>query len=376
VRILFVTTLADVGGIEINLLGLVGALSKRGHRIWIASADGPLVQEFERRGAKHVAVELALRDPFGIVGSAKKLKALVSGESVEIAHAMSAGANLALQLVPRGASAVVVASPMGLQNSPAEVGLVTILRNRLTVLRADRVFAISGEIKRALLAAGTSENRIEDAQIIGIDLGAYSVDPAAASRLRDELRIPSGAPVVTTIGALHPRKSHELFLSAAAAVIKEYPSARFLLVGGGAERVNLESLAKRLGLERSAYFCGVRRDIATLLGATTVYVKPGVLEGFVGVTVLEAMAVGVPVVAFDTRDVRAVIEHERTGLLSKNRDSDQLAKSIMALLRSEELRERLAAAARTEIKERFSLEAVASDLEERYARIRLGRRAN
>src|SRR4029077_2258103 len=108
----------------------------------------------------------------------------------------------------------------------------------------------------------------------------------------------------------------------------------------GAERLNLESLANRLGLERSVYFCGVRRDIAAVLAATTVYVKPGVLEGFVGVTVLEAMATGVPVVAFETRDVTAVIEPDRTGLLAMNGNTYELAKSIVALLRSGELRDR------------------------------------
>jgi glycosyltransferase involved in cell wall biosynthesis len=370
VKILFVTTLADVGGVEINLLGLTAALSKRGHEIWIASASGPLVRDFEQRGAKHLGVELNLRNPFAIVGSGRKLRTLVRDKGIDIAHAMSAGANLALQFAPRGGSAVMVVSPMGLQNSESEPSLVTLLRNRLTVLRADRVLVISEEIRRALLDAGVSEERMEDARVIGIDLDAFSVEPGAGSRVRDEYGIAPEAPVVTTIGALHPRKSHELLLAAAAVLLKEYPTARFLLVGDGPERANLESLARRLRVDTSVIFCGIRRDIAAVLAATTVYVKPGVLEGFIGITVLEAMAAGVPVVAFETHDVRAVIENERTGLLATNRDSDQLAKSIAALLKSEELRDRLAEAARTQVAQRFSLEAVAADLEARYDRIR------
>src|SRR5437899_2054253 len=149
VRILFVTSLMETGGIETNLVGLTRELRAIGHDVLVASSGGDLVSELERSGARHVRIRLRLRDPIGIAPAAR---------------------------------------------------------------------------------------------------------------------------VVTTIGALHPRKSHDLFLRACHVVAERDAAARFVIVGEGPARERLGALARELALDQRVRLAGRRRDIPAVLAATDVYV--------------------------------------------------------------------------------------------------------
>src|SRR5262249_56035311 len=110
------------------------------------------------------------------------------------------------------------------------------------------------------------------------------------------------------------------------------PRARFLVVGEGELSRELAEYASSRGIDDWLVFTGVRDDVARLLAATDVYVKPGVLEGFIGITVLEALGLGKPVVAFDTEDVKLALTDGETGLLVANGDVPPLPDRIVPLL--------------------------------------------
>jgi glycosyltransferase involved in cell wall biosynthesis len=155
---------------------------------------------------------------------------------------------------------------------------------RLQVLRAERVLVISEEIERALRRIGVDSERLVRQNVVGIDTAAFHADPGARAQVREELGVSADAPIVTTIGALHSRKSHDLFLRACREVANADQRARFVVVGEGPKRASLETLAQDLGIANRLSFTGRRRDIPALLAATDVYVKPGVVEGFIGIT--------------------------------------------------------------------------------------------
>jgi glycosyltransferase involved in cell wall biosynthesis len=119
---------------------------------------------------------------------------------------------------------------------------------------------------------------------------------------------------------------------------------------------------------------GHRSDVYPLLRASDVCVRPGVVEGFIGITVLEAQALGVPVVSFDTQDVRLAIEDERTGLLVPRGDTRALAEAVGRLLTEPELAGRLGPAGREQVQGTYGLPSVLSGLERLYADV-AGRRA-
>jgi len=173
---------------------------------------------------------------------------------------------------------------------------------------------------------------------------------------------------VTTIGRLEPRKSHELFVRAAG-LLSGRPDRRthFLIAGDGAEEARLRREIAETGAE--VRLLGHRPDVYPLLRASDVCVRPGVVEGFIGITVLEAQSLGVPVISFDTEDVRLAVEHERTGLLVPSGDVAALARAIGRLLEDPELAGGLGAAGRDHVRDSYGMPAVVDALEALYLEV-------
>lgn len=365
-RITYVTNSLEIGGAETSLIALSRWLVARGHAITVVSSGGPLESDLAKAGARHIRLPITLNAalvPRAMVG----LRGHVRRDRPDVLHALSAAGAVATQLSPRAPyGPLVLSSPMGLQNSDREPGYITVVRNLMLALRMQRIFVISEEIERAMRELPFFRGVLVHQNVNGIDLERFRApDPAALRQLRDELGVGS-APLITTIGALHPRKSHDLFVRAAATVARQRPDARYLLVGEGRERKRLEQLRDELGLAERLLMLGARRDVPAILATSTVCVKPGIVEGFIGLTVLEAQAVGTPVVAFDTRDVRAAIVDGETGLIAPNGDVRHLAHLILQLLEDPLRRAALASAGRRLVEQRFSLDAVAAGVERAY----------
>jgi glycosyltransferase involved in cell wall biosynthesis len=184
--------------------------------------------------------------------------------------------------------------------------------------------------------------------------------------VRAEFGFPPDSLIVSTIGALHPRKSHDLFVDAAAIVSAAEPRACFLVIGAGELEAGLQRQAHARGLAGRLVFTGVRDDVARLLSATDVYVKPGVVEGFIGITVLEALSLGKPVVAFETEDVKLAVTDGETGLIVPNGDVAGLAAGVLHLLHHPDEGRRLGLAGQQVVLERFDFGVLARRLEEFY----------
>lgn len=375
-RLLYVTSTMAVGGVETNLVRLTRELRRLDHEVWVASTGGRLVEDLEVNGVRHITLPISVRRPGRLLGAARTLRRLIADQNFAVVHAMSAAANVAVQVPPRTTGPLYVSSPMGLQQSDREWRLVTAARNFAMMAGADRLFVISPEIDRHLRRLGASGDRIVACDIVGIDVERFAPNPARGARFRSELGLPADSVLVSTIGALHPRKRHDLFIEAAAVLAGKSPRVYFVIVGGGAKRSSLEALAARRGLTERLAFVGERRDIPEILAASQVYVRPGILEGFIGVTVLEAMCAGVPVVTFMTHDVAAAVTDGVTGLSVAERTGPALATAVGSLLDDPTLAERIAATGRRFVRERFAVDAIARALIARYVEALGARRAH
>src|ERR671932_1657790 len=301
-RILLAAKTMGVGGLERIVVGLARELHGRGHAVWVVSSGGDLVDELERAGSTHIAAPLEITSPIGVAQAARQIRRLIVEHRIDLVHSFSATASVAINLAlrVRGATGLdgvrLVSSPMGLQNSPRELPVTTWLRNWFLALGAEQILVISPEIRRHLKRVGAPEQALVDFNFVGLDLDAFKPQPDADDRqsVRREFGFPAEALLISTIGALHPRKSHELFVEAAVAIGAAEPRARFLVIGEGELHAELEQLARSRGLDGRLVFTGVRDDIARLLAATDVYVKPGIVEGFIGITVLEALGLRKP----------------------------------------------------------------------------------
>ena len=132
----------------------------------------------------------------------------------------------------------------------------------------------------------------------GVDLERFQPAPDAAPRAawRRAWGLPEYAPVVAGVGRLRPQKNFPLFLRAAREVLREIPQANFVIAGEGPDRGDLENLARDLGIAPQVHFLGYVSEMAALYAAVDVLLMTSLAEG-TPLTVLEAMAMGVPVVA-------------------------------------------------------------------------------
>jgi glycosyltransferase involved in cell wall biosynthesis len=150
--------------------------------------------------------------------------------------------------------------------------------------------------------------------------------------LREELGLPSTAPVVAIVAALRPEKNHELFLRAAALVRQQLPAVQLLIIGDGSRRPALESLAEQLSLTAATHFLGTRHDVPELLSLVDVVALTSHMEAN-PVSILEAMASAKPVVATRVGSVPETVIDGQTGYLVAPGDASQLADRIVSLLK-------------------------------------------
>ncbi len=368
-RILLAAKTMGVGGLERIVVGLARELQSRGHNVWVVSSGGNLVDELQRLGTTHISAPFEIMSPLAVAQAARQIRRLIVDHHIDLVHSFSATASLAINIALRGRApngVRLVSSPMGLQNSPRELPVTTWLRNWFLALGAEQILVISPEIRRHLRRVGAPDQALVDFNFVGLDIDAFQPSPDDFLSVRAEFGFPSDALIVSTIGALHPRKSHELFVEAAVSVSNAEPRARFLVIGEGELRSELELLARTKGLDGRLHFTGVRDDVARLLSATDVYVKPGVVEGFIGITVLEALGLGKPVVAFETEDVKLALTDGETGLIAPNGDFASLAERIVYLLRNPSVGTALGLAGQQVVLQRFDFGVLAGRLEEFY----------
>ena len=236
-----------------------------------------------------------------------------------------------------------------------------ILANRFLLGKRDRVTAVGSFIKQALVAnEGIAADRIEVIHN-GINPARFAHgDRAAARRL---LGIADDELAILQVARLHPVKDHVTAIRAMADVAKRMPKAR-LLVGDGECRADLETLISKLNLQAHVTLVGVRDDVPALMPAADVFLLSSLSEG-ISVTLLEAMATGLPIAATDVGGNSEVVAHNHTGLLSPRRDAPALAHNLVTLLSDADLRQTFGSAGHARLLDLFT----ESQMHDNYAQL-------
>jgi glycosyltransferase involved in cell wall biosynthesis len=164
-------------------------------------------------------------------------------------------------------------------------------------------------------------------------------------------------PVIGMIAPMQKEKGNEFFLRAAKAVLDEKPDVQFLVAGKGPETVRCRKLAVKLGLTQSLTFVDYLDNHALLLSAMDVFVLPTVEEGY-GVTILEAMAAGRPVVASGVGGLYSIVRDRETGLIVPRQDANALARALLELLNQPQLAHDLAQQAMAMVENEFDQETL------------------
>ncbi len=229
--------------------------------------------------------------------------------------------------------------------------------------RADRIIGVCEEVTQKV----RSRNIIPWERIVTIPNG---IEPdefrfeGDRNVLRQRLGLPIDRPVVVTVGRLTRQKGYP-YLLAALALIPAEKRPLTLLVGDGPDRSELESGTRAMGLAHDVRFPGNRRDVPALLAAADLFVLSSLWEGM-PLTLLEAMASGLPSVVTAVGGNPGVVENGESGLLVPAADERALAEAICSLLHDPRRREQMGQAARKQFERRFSLRSFVEAHERLY----------
>lgn len=200
----------------------------------------------------------------------------------------------------------------------------------------------------------------------GVDLPLPA--PSALATIRGRWDIPPGEPIVLTVNQLHPRKRIDLLLRAAAILRDAGAAVQLLIVGEGVARGELERLRRNLRLENRVRLCGFVPDdtLMAYYAASTIYAHTGLAESF-GLSVLEAAASGLPVVAVAEGGPLEIIAHKRTGLLV-DPTPEAIATAIRGLIDAPDVAREMGQRARDDVRARYRWEDGAARLLDLIAR--------
>lgn len=240
------------------------------------------------------------------------------------------------------------------------------LGNRILLGRlADRINAVCAFSADALAANdGFARDRI-DVIPNGIEVDQFEHSQPAGD-------LADGRRYVTCIARFHPVKDHATLLRGFAMIAPACPDVDLVLAGDGPLRIDLESLAQTLRVGGRVRFLGVRRDIAAILKASTVFCLTSVSEA-ASLTVLEAMASGVPTVLTNVGGNPELVEDRVHGLLVPRADPAGVATALRTLLDDPQYAAGLAAAAMDRVRQHFLLETTVARYDTLYAQLSEGR---
>jgi glycosyltransferase involved in cell wall biosynthesis len=206
----------------------------------------------------------------------------------------------------------------------------------------------------------------------GIPLSRFSPDPGRGAGVRSRLGIPADAIVIGSVGRLSPQKNPRDFVRLAQMLSQRRPDLRFVYVGDGPMRDEVESALDASGLTDNVMLLGVRDDVPDLLRAMDVFVLTSLWEGLPRV-VLQALATGLPVVAYDTAGIEEAVQADVNGYLVRPGDVRGMVEKLESVIDDPALRSRLGAAAASGLAASFSEDSMIRDLEGLYTELTAGR---
>ncbi len=236
---------------------------------------------------------------------------------------------------------------------------------RVLARRTQRILTVSENVRAELLALGIGRPEQVTVVPLGLDLDPLARAAEHRGALRRELGIDDATPLVGIVARLVPVKAHEVFLAAAARVAAAAPDCRFVVIGDGERRAELQAIAARDGLAERCRFLGWRADLDRVHADLDVCVLTSRNEGS-PVALIEAMAAGVAVVSTAVGGVPDLIEDGTHGLLAPVDDAAAIAAATLALLRDPHRRRTLGAAGRERALARHGAARLVADVDRLY----------
>lgn len=390
IRVLHVITRLILGGAQENtLLTVIGQQGNPRYDVTLLAGidegpEGNLHEDARKAGVNLVLVPWLVRPirPLTDLRALFLLWRLLRRGRYDVVHTHSSKAGIVGRVAARLAGVPVVVHTLHSlvfhDYQPEATNRLYIALKRLCAPLTGALISVNEKTMKGALAAGIGRPEQHLTIFSGMDLEPFLAvrDRLTVAEAKARLGLPADAPVVGKIARLFPLKGHREFLEVAVHVAREVPAARFLLVGDGTLRAELQERARALGLGDKVAFAGlVPRDrVAEAIQAMDVVVHTSLREGIARV-IPQAGAVGKPVVAFHLDGAPEVITDGVSGHLVPVGDAAGLAARVVALLRDAGARDRMGEAGRAFAAAHFRAETMVERINFVYERLLAARAA-
>lgn len=363
-NILFITTHLNVGGIAKYVLTLAAALKKRGHNIIVASSGGDLVGELEKSGIKHLYIGINTKSELSpkIIFVLRDVLKIIKNNNIEIIHAHTRVTQVVAYLASKIAKVPYTATAHGFYKKR--------LGRLFFKCFGDKTIAISEPVKNGIVE--TFKISPSDISTIhtGIDLVKFlkTYSDEEKNRIKNKFGI-KGSPIIGTVGRLSEEKGQIYLLKAFKGVLENgFPEANLIIVGDGKIKEGLKNYVSVNNLGSKVFFLGTVKDTPEILSILDIFTLPSLKEGL-GLSLIEAMAAGIPSVATLVGGIPDLIKNNESGILVSAEDETALCDGILKLLKNKDLAAKVASNGKAFAKENFSIDDMARKVEEFYKKI-------
>jgi glycosyltransferase involved in cell wall biosynthesis len=367
----------NVGGPAIHVVNLTAGLNPDRYRPLLVAgsendAEGSMLDFALSHGVRPTVVpeivttfSLALRDAKALW----KLYWLIRKERPHIVHTHTAKAGFLGRVAARLAGVPIIVHTFHGHVLHGYYGAVKneLLRRVEQSLAwvTDRVVTVSEQVKSDLVSYGIAKAEKISVVPLGFDLEPFLNSHIHQGAFRREIGLTDDHKLIGIVGRIFPIKNHNLFLESAACISAHEPSARFIIVGDGVLRPDLERRTRELGIGHRVLFTGWRHDLPRIYAALDVLVVSSDNEG-TPVSAIEAMTAGCPVVATRVGGLPDLVDDQRTGRLVPPRDPKALASAVLDLLRSPQMAREFGKMAQAFVLQRFTVQRLLGDMDHLY----------
>ncbi len=366
IKVLQLITELDIGGAERVLLSFIRKLDKDKHDVMVAylKGEGKLAGDFRNAGFKVFNLQMRNRVDLGAL---IRLYRLLRQENIRIIHTHLIQADICGFVAGKIAGVPVIISTKHNPDKFRKRFSICVWLDGIFSNHSDRVIAVSYAVKDFLIKwEKISKDRFTVIHN-GVDLREFNVDTDIPAKKR-ELGISLSSQVIGSVGRLDHQKGHMFFLKAIPKILEDVPDVKFVFVGDGPLRNKLEETSRELKVNQNIIFTGVRHDIPEILSIMDVFVLPSIFEGF-GIVLLEAMAMGKPIVASRVGGIPEIVNDGLTGVLVEPANPSAIASSVVKLLKKTVEAKRIGNAGRAEVERKFTADAMARKIEGVYDEI-------
>ena len=358
-NILFITTHLNTGGITSYLSTLSKGLIKRGHCIHIASSGGNMEKYFLSDRVKLVDLNIRTKSELNprIYLALRPLKQYIEENNIDIVHAQTRITQVMGTLLKKTTRRPFVSTCHGF--------FKTRLSRKYLPCWGDAVIAISSPVEHHLLDDfGVPQQKIHLIES-GIDLDEFTpVDEKMKAQHRDRFDL-GNEPIIGMIARLSDVKGPDILIEAMKSVLEHIPNAKLLLVGEGRMEGALRMLVRRLELMEHVQFFSVVSKTQEMLPLFDIFAMPSRQEGL-GLSIMEAQASGLPVIASRVGGIPSLIEDGKTGILVEPENPDGLAEAIIKLFNDKDRLGIIGAAGREFIRSHYSANQMVDKTVELY----------